>query len=633
MKGHPGPIVFPAGLDPAQGIPRAKIFIKTALLILIVLAGKWWLIDGFGGEVPFADQWAAEGETIYLPMLRGEWTWDRVFHAWNEHRIVPSRLFSIALFHLTNLQWDPTLELAASAMIHALLLGGMGGWLMRHSQLRWHPWICLWGTALGILPFAYENTLWGFQSSFYFLLFFSLLSGCGLLSVSAKRIGWWIGLLAGFTAIFSLGSGGLVGAALLPVLLVRSLKRKRVSIADVMTALAAVTFIIVGWTIRVHVPEHVKLATASWPDFCLALWTLLAWPFSGNILIALVIWMPVGIFLFRLWQRRSTRLSPVSEAVLFLAGWTLVQLMAIAWLRGSELAFLPPPSRYLDINAIGLVANFAAVIALHGGIKSNPGWLRRGMPVWAFVVGIGLVGVSSDVATDRLGAFRVDRHSEKDRLAAYMRGGDSTALRGIERWDKPALLITHWRGRFEQSLPPCLQARPPLGFDFVPLPDWTEGGFDAHFSDPGGYVTWGNRSPGNAPAGKIDTISAPFRLRRGAVAFSYAMSLHPGNCVLEFLRNDGRVEAGFSAFPSGGTGGRIPFWYEVSLRISPGEYRLRIHDDQDGGSFAVTAPREMSVAGFFVRRWLGFSQWLFVAAGIALVLSLFGAGGSIQSDS
>jgi hypothetical protein len=601
--------------------------------VLLVLAGKWWFIDGFGGEVPFADQWAAEGETIYLPLLRGEWTWDRLFSPWNEHRIVPSRLFSILLFHITNLQWDPTLELAASALIHALLLGCMGGWLMRHSRSRWHPWICLFVAALGILPFAYENTLWGFQSSFYFLLFFSMLSGWGLLGASAKRMRWWVGLLAGFTAVFSLGSGGLVGAALLPVLLVRSLKRKRVSMADVTTALVAVTFIILGWAIRVNVPEHLKLATGSWTDFCVALWSLLAWPFSGFILVALFIWMPVGISLFRLLQSRNARLNPVPEAILFLAGWAVAQMMAIAWVRGAQLAFLPPPSRYLDISAIGLVANFAAIIALHDGIKANRSWLRLAIPAWVFVVGIGLVGVSSDVATDRLGSFRLARHSEKDRLASYVRVGDSAILQGIERWDKPALLITHWSDRFKQSLPPCLQARPPLGFDFVSLPSWTEGGFDAHFSLPGGYVTWGNRPLGNAPAGKFDIISAPFRLRRGAVAFSYAMSSHPGNCVLEFLGSDGRVETSFSAFPTGGSGGRIPSWYVVSLRISPGEYRLRIHDDQDGVSFAVTAPREMSVAGFFVRRGLGFSQWLFMGAGIALVLSLFEVGGSIQRDS
>jgi hypothetical protein len=593
--------------------------VKACLLALLVLAAKWVLIERFAGQAPFADQWDAEGETIYAPMLRGEWTWDRLFSPWNEHRIVPSRLLSILLFRLTGQQWDPTVELAISALLHAVVLGVLGGWLMRQSSAIWHPRICLFVVMLGILPFAYENTLWSFQSSFYCLLLFSLLCGWGLLGSSPNKIRWWVGLFAGCVAVFALGSGGLVGAAILPVLTMRTLKRKRITLTDLATALAAVALMLMVWVIRVDVAAHVKLAPGSWADFCVAAWRMLAWPFSSFILVAFVVWMPVAIFVFRLIHNQSSRLAPLSDAILFLAGWAVLQMMAIAWVRGALLESAPPSSRYLDIMTIGLVANLAAIISLTSRIKPPERWLRLIASVWAFVVAAGLIDLSARVATNLLGQWRQASRVETDRLALYLRVGDEEALKVAQRWDRAAALVKTWSGSLARALPPALQARPPQGFRFLPAVDWEEGGFDPRLGVPGGYAAWGNGAEENSRAGPLDVTSTPFVLSRGAVAFSYAMSSRRGRCLLEFLSNDGSIAATYSMVPSM-EGKRS--WWEGTLRIPPGEYRLRVFGHRESGSVAVTAPREMSLAGFIVRICLGFGGWLFVGAGVGLVIVL-----------
>ncbi|HEY4246041.1 MAG TPA: hypothetical protein VGM64_04240 [Lacunisphaera sp.] len=603
------------------GSRRRQIALKSILLTLLVLAGKWSLIERFGGEVPFADQWSAEGEAVYLPILRGEWTWNRLIHPWNEHRIVPSRILSILLFRLTGRQWDPVLELAVSAVLHAILLGGLGAWLMRHANSRWHPWICLFVALIGILPFAHENTLWGFQTSFYFLLLFSLLSGWGLLGARAGQMRWCVGLLAGVCATFSLGSGGLVGAALLPVLGMRMLKRRRITRSDLITAGVAVALTVMAWLVRVDVAGHVKLASDSWADFCVAMWRLLAWPISGVMLVSLIVWMPFGIVSFDLLRRQTGRLAPLSEGALFLAGWVVVQMMAIAWFRGASLVFGSPASRYLDILAIGLAANFAAIILLNTRAGRNRRWLRLIVPTWAFVVAIGIAGVSAEVATDLLGPWRLARHLEKDRLVSFLRVGDRAALQDVERWDRPAMMAGSWIGPLGRALPPALQVRPPDGFGFLPGPGWEEGGFGPTVGTPGGYAGWGNRPKAGLFAERLEVRSTFFSLTRGAVAFSYVVSADSGRCVVEFLTRTGEVGAACPVLPSTEV---PPPWQEVSLRVPVGEYQMRIAGDGKGAGFAITAPREMSVAGYYIRHCLNGSDWLFVGAGLSLVLALFG---------
>src|SRR5688572_22013384 len=133
---------------------RRGVLLKTTLLAMFILGAKWIWIDDFAGEIPHADQWAAEGAAVYARMLRGEWSWTEIFKASNEHRIVTTRLLSAGLFALTGYQWDPTLQLVASSFIHAFWLGLVGAWLMRRARPRLHGWICALLATVGALPFA-----------------------------------------------------------------------------------------------------------------------------------------------------------------------------------------------------------------------------------------------------------------------------------------------------------------------------------------------------------------------------------------------------------------------------------------------------------------------------------------------
>lgn len=124
-----------AGAAHPIGRFRRGAWLKGLLLGLVVLGAKWAVVGQFAGEAPYNDQWNAEAVGLYAPIMRGEFRWDALFTSHNEHRIVLTKAWDVALFGLTGGQWDPRLQMVASAAIHAGWLGLLGVWLARGCRL------------------------------------------------------------------------------------------------------------------------------------------------------------------------------------------------------------------------------------------------------------------------------------------------------------------------------------------------------------------------------------------------------------------------------------------------------------------------------------------------------------------
>ena len=163
---------------------------------------------------------------VYFPYFEGKLSLADLFAAHNEHRIFFTRIYGLGLL-LLNGQWDGQLQMVINAIIHCATLAGLGWLMSRWLEKRY--WILLWLPLILALalPLGWENSLAGFQSQFYFLLVFSLLTLwlLGLHKPNSAR--WWCGAVAAVMSLFTLASGFLAAAAVFALVLFRVCKSDR----------------------------------------------------------------------------------------------------------------------------------------------------------------------------------------------------------------------------------------------------------------------------------------------------------------------------------------------------------------------------------------------------------------------
>ncbi|HVU23535.1 MAG TPA: hypothetical protein VHE13_05365 [Opitutus sp.] len=331
---------------------RLPRWLLLAGFVLLIFGAKLWLIDYAGTEVPVMDQWDAEGKMTFRPWVDGQLGLAELFHPHNEHRVVVGKLYALGLL-AANGEWDAQLETVANAVVHTfcalVLLLLARRWLRGGALTVFAALLVL----LFSLPFSWENTLGGFQVAFYFLLLFSI--GHIVLSLESDGFGarWVVGQLCGLLAIGSLASGFFSAAMILGVLGVRLLQTRRWTTQQIVTAAIAFALCIAGWSMRHHVPGHDRLMAQNAGQFFGSLLALLAWPGSGFMPWALVLWTPAAVWLVRVARRRP--LSASDAVLLGLLGWVVLQCAATAYSRGGGIAL---SSRYLDLAALNVALGF-----------------------------------------------------------------------------------------------------------------------------------------------------------------------------------------------------------------------------------------------------------------------------------
>src|SRR5688572_10572286 len=138
-------------------------------LFLVIWAAKLVTIDRFGSDLPYWDQWAKEGDLMFVPWLeRGEF-WGPLVLPHSEHRIAPTLALNLFLV-LAGGQWDARVQCVVNAALHAAIGAGLLLWALRRFSLRW----ALAGgavlLALIALPMSPDNIIRGFQSQYYFAM-------------------------------------------------------------------------------------------------------------------------------------------------------------------------------------------------------------------------------------------------------------------------------------------------------------------------------------------------------------------------------------------------------------------------------------------------------------------------------
>ncbi|MCS4235355.1 hypothetical protein [Stenotrophomonas sp. BIGb0135] len=566
--------------------PLHPVFLLTVLLVPM-MAVRAYLVLSHGSSSPFWDQWDAEFDNLLLPYLRGELGISHFFAAHNEHRILFTRLISLGLFTANGNQFDAKVEMLTNVLPHAAAIGAMAWFGMRTLAPSARPLLVLGVFALAASPLDWENLIAGFQNQFFIL---ALLSVATAWLTSADVLGrnrLIAMLLCATTALFTMASGVFAAAAaaglLIHRLLAGDVDRRRGTIG-----LVLMLAVVIAGLLMMPEPPHGDSFHAHSPgQFLHALRNTLTWPLRPDWISAVVLWAPTAALVVVMLRRILSR-SGVQRGERFafaIAGWVLVQAVAMAYSRGTEVEH-GVASRYTDLLAIGVINNLWLV--LYATFRSDSRW-----PAWAKaivpVVFIGWTALSMHstfiTATDGMAQRGAAGHEQERLLASYLRDGDLQALRDAPgRFPYPdAERIARVLSANDAAGMMPVEIRRALPFSLADC---------AGISHPGAYTSLpalpyalGTYAPGSGDSNTVDCSSAPVAIAGGWVAYRHAGSGAPS--VAATLAGERHT------LELAGQGVQGERWKTQLRRLPADQYRLRIVDTDPHTWVAVTPPTQV----------------------------------------
>lgn len=448
-------------------IPAA--WVLPLLVFAVVLGGQLWLVKLAGTDIPFMDQWDVEGRWLYPAWQEGSLRFGDLFRAHNGHRIVWTHLLNLALFQANGAHWDPLVQLAAGAALHA----GCAAWLMvglgRRLRGRTAGLMALVIALLSLPVAGWHNALWGFQSQVYFALFFGLWAFVCLDETAPSRrrtVTGWVMLVF---AMLSMGPGVLAPVALLGLALVHGWEKRRVNRAVVLRMILVVVLPVIAFASQSRVPENAALHAQSVGQFFTVVGRVLAWPHVDQPWAAVALNLPLlGLVLGRMTGRR--RPEEGENFVLLIGGWGVLAALATAWARGGgEELSTGVPSRYVDLVVLLPVANLASLIVLvQEAMPMGRARVRLAALLWSVFLAVGWLGLSAQMVRGIILPRARDPLAPVRLAVAFQAGNDPAVFAG-----QPRLLVPHPNldsvrtvltdPRMKGALPPSLQADQPMG--------------------------------------------------------------------------------------------------------------------------------------------------------------------------
>lgn len=444
----------------ASSSKRREPFRAAVLLILIgtlaaILGAKWSMIHRFGSDIPYMDQWDAEAGAMVLAHAEGKPAAECILAFHNQHRPVLTKALNYGLLQLDG-QWSPLLQMTVNALVHVAAIGIFLSFAKRAFSTTAFVLTCLFGLLLFCPGYAWENTLQGFQSQFYFLLgsaFLSLWITLGSPLFSAR---WWLGASVGLFGLGSMGSGILTFVALGAVLCFQGLIEKTWSLRQslALALLAALTLggVFLGADFSIYNSQK----ATSLSELVAAFLSCLAWPGKPGVAFAVLMPLPA---LFLLWSvLRQRKLDKTDAIILGLNAWCWLQMLALAITRGHGNPGCS--SRYMDVFAIALLANAFALLRLRKGI--NPPLRFLLICLWGGFVVTKLAVLWVDSETMLRTSFSDARKDERTVCADNARSDDPDFFKHQDATKLPypfagrlALLASH--PAIRSVLPPSMR--------------------------------------------------------------------------------------------------------------------------------------------------------------------------------
>ncbi|HEY0968111.1 MAG TPA: hypothetical protein VGD88_12035 [Opitutaceae bacterium] len=446
-------------------VSRSRGGIALALAGISVLAGQLLLVALAGTDIPFQDQWDAEGRSLYPGVIDGTLKFGDLFTPHNEHRIVWTHLLNWLLFDLNGQRWDPLLQQLVGALLHGVVAMQVAGLLTR-GQAGTRCGLIAGLVALTCLPLTgWHNALWGFQSQVYLVLIGSLAAMHLLTDADPGSKRWLAGVAAALAAQLAMGAGAFVPVALVGLCLLR-IRAGRTLIGPAATALG---LFMVALLLRVDTGASDGLRPSNSFEFFRALLRMLAWPHTDQPLAAIVLNLPL-LWLGLRRGRAPWGSAPAIDGLLAMGLWAGAAAVAVAWTRGGspELA-VGAPSRYADFMLLLPLANLGSLWLLwRTAMEERRTMVRFVAIAWSLFLAIGWLGLSAQAVRGVVIPRIRDRDAPVRLARAFQQSGDDAVF-----VNQPRLLIPHpdlgvvrvvlADPRLEGALPPSLQPREPQG--------------------------------------------------------------------------------------------------------------------------------------------------------------------------
>lgn len=394
------------------------------IFALIVLSAKLIIIAHYGNSTPFWDQWDAEAENLYLPLIEGNLTWANMFAAHNEHRIFTTRVLALVLFYLSNGIWNPLLQMQVNAIIHVLALAILLWYITKALTHTAKNALLIFCTIIFSIPFGWENTLAGFQSQFYFLLLFSFIFLWAMTTYKIYSISWWLGTIAGMLSFLSLASGVTTLISGIIILALRFYINKEPDQVPISAIIILIMLTILAIVFTPEVPRFAKLKAQSIIQFLSAFSKVYSWPNKSTTIVILTMQTPILLFMYRMLYKKEYQ-----PTFLFLATitfWLFGQFAIIAYGR----AEMFNNTRYSDLFAIGLIINFAAMAILYNQAHSKVKWIVSILWIlWINIILLGFINSKDDLIYAITNKLSISIEEETN-VRNYIRTKDFSHLQG-----------------------------------------------------------------------------------------------------------------------------------------------------------------------------------------------------------
>ncbi|MBZ3694042.1 hypothetical protein [Phyllobacterium calauticae] len=421
---------------------EAKFRYLPMYVFFAVYCSKLYFISLNGSDIPFWDQWIAEGAGLYRPLQLfgvGGVDW---FANHNEHRILLTRVTASVLFWL-NGNWDPYVQVVFNSFIHAACAAYLSfiarGWFVNSVAAASVQAVILIGFAL---PFGWENTIAGFQSQFYYLILLSLIifwKSCNP-QFEWKWAAWFT--IATVLVLFTIANGAitdLIAALILAYVAVTRKKPEFFAFSGIAAALG-----ICGILMVVRPPDQSFTVTTA-EQFFTFLLKLASWP--SPPVVGVIIWLPT---LATVPSIVTGKLDRNQLFFLSLAAFSLLTALILAYSRGNY----DPQSRYFDLCWFGWLANIGLAFSGKGRVS--------------FVAGVSITviclisltwGTQGEIqkAGDRHAKYETQIHN----VQKYLQTGDIAALTVSDPLDIPFYAKMYLASQLDdpvirQILPPSL---------------------------------------------------------------------------------------------------------------------------------------------------------------------------------
>ena len=620
LETDPAPPSGPRTEGDAEVVPeweKTKKFFKAhagwaLALFLIVIGVKFYLLDHIGTTLPFWDQWDGEGADIYKPYLEGRLTVADLFHPHNEHRIFFTHVFDLILLRL-NGQWDNQLQAATNAVIHSAWIAGFAVLLARLMGNRKWPLVLLAMALVVAPPFAWENTVGGFQVQFYFLLIFSMPAIWWLGLAEPFSMRWWLGAAAAVASLFTMASGLLAGAATAGLAAFEILKDRRnwrrgapaiaIGLATALAGMLMLPHVVYTGTERPHSAQ----------EFFIALGQSLAWPWVIHPWCGLVNLFPLAALAWMYFRSPGKR-EPAELMVLGTGLWVVLQATATAFGRGGEGAL--PASRYMDTLGLLIIVDILAIVLLMTRyqplLKYQPIWTGA-FAMWVAIFACGWLWLFENTWDNSVPTWIFYRDARLQNARAFRATDDPRVFADAPFFCRPfpnvPQLVQLMRDpTIRKILPACVAD--PLRVERGPGSDDT---FQTNACAPYALPAercWGSFSAqGVAAQGKFESLPVsgsglPF------LEIRIVGNLGAPGLTLDLIDLATGKITPVKPAPASGDG-----WRSVFVKSLPGEFKMLARDESATGWFAFKEPRQVGRFSYWTMRIVALWRY-FLAAGL-----------------